>query len=132
MDLDHALKAVERLAVRHRLLVGRGYEPVESEPPDINSGAGDIRDVQKHRGLEFVSDNRVWRRSWQARMRTRGRPAVVADGGTLGASGQAMATVAVDTRVPSLTLGQPFSRDAGPTGAPLEIFDQAPDSQSLG
>ncbi|MBB5409369.1 hypothetical protein HDG34_003310 [Paraburkholderia sp. HC6.4b] len=56
MDLDDALSAVEHLAARHRLLVGRGCQPAEGEPPDIDWGAGDIRDVRKLRGLEFVSE----------------------------------------------------------------------------
>jgi hypothetical protein len=56
MDLDDALSAVEHLAARHRLLVGRGYQPAEGEPPEIDWGAGDIRDLRKLRGLEFVSE----------------------------------------------------------------------------
>lgn len=41
---------------RHRLLIGRGYRPTEGEPLDIEWGAGDLRDIRKLRGLEFVSE----------------------------------------------------------------------------
>lgn len=130
MDFDDAFSAIERLAGRHHLLAGRGYESTEGIPPDSNLGAGEIRDVRKLRGPAFVNDNRVWRRSWQARMGMRDRPTAITDGDTVGANGQAIPTVAVDTPVPSLTLGQPFSGDAGPTGALLEIVDQAASSSS--
>lgn len=56
MDLDDAFCAVEHLMSRHRLLIGRGYRSTEGEPLDIEWGAGDLRDIRKLRGLEFVSE----------------------------------------------------------------------------
>jgi hypothetical protein len=59
MDLEDAFCAVEHLASRHRLLIGRGYRASEGDdgaPLDIEWSAGDIRDIHKLRGLEFVSE----------------------------------------------------------------------------
>ncbi|WP_233875100.1 hypothetical protein [Paraburkholderia adhaesiva] len=56
MDLDEAFSAVEHLASRHRLLVGRGKRGEQGEPLEVEWGAGDIRDIPKLRGLEFVSE----------------------------------------------------------------------------
>jgi hypothetical protein len=59
MDLDDAFSAVEHLASQHRLLIGRGYRGKEGDndgPLDIEWVGGDIRDVRKLRGLEFVSE----------------------------------------------------------------------------
>jgi hypothetical protein len=65
MDLDDALSAVEHLPSRYRLLLGRGHrnklgEGVDDdeprEPLEINWQAGDIRDVGKLRGIEYMSE----------------------------------------------------------------------------
>ncbi|MFL9999039.1 hypothetical protein PQR34_47570 [Paraburkholderia sediminicola] len=56
MDLEDAFSAVEHLPSRDRLLIGRGYRPDEGECLDISWAAADIRELQRLRGLEFVSE----------------------------------------------------------------------------
>jgi hypothetical protein len=59
MDLENAFVAVGHLASRHRLLIGRGYMGEENEqgaPLEMDWGSGDIRDIPRLRGLEFVSE----------------------------------------------------------------------------
>jgi hypothetical protein len=56
MTLEEAFSNLEHLPSRYRLLIGRGFGTDDGDLESIGWGAGDIRNIRKLRGQEFVSE----------------------------------------------------------------------------